>query len=264
MGRTVYIQLCSVSNYTNVRRCAFKGRRECAAVSIVEHRSRTGSPYRKKSTCSAIIALPHMESSSDVCRFRACTPHLQRVCDEFGTYLNDGSCKIAEAIGPFSVHDTYNMQPNMFISVTGGAQVIDFAKHVVNAKASLPSKPGSVHGGENVFAEVVIESLFKPKVSKLKHYELGKLPASTDSGGTSGQQDASRDIDSLVTDLMSLMDDSVRERFLAKYSTLPADIQPVVLRRAVRSDRSADHFRSVRDALLRFKRWPESAWRTTT
>jgi hypothetical protein len=258
LGRTVYIQLCSVSNYTNVRRCAFKGRRECAAVSIVEHRSRTGSPYRKKSTCSAIIALPHMESSSDVCRFRACTPHLQRVCDEFGTYLNDGSCKIAEAIGPFSVHDTYNMQPNMFISVTGGAQVIDFAKHVVNAKASLPSKPGSVHGGENVFAEVVIESLFKPKVSKLKHYELGKLPASTDSGGTSGQQDARRDIDSLVTDLMSLMDDSVRERFLAKYSTLPADIQPVVLRRAVRSDRSADHFRSVRDALLRFKRWSVS------
>ena len=39
------------------------------------------------------------------------------------------------------------------------------------------------------------------------------------------------------------------------YSGLPADVQPVALKRLVRSDKSADHFRSVRDALLRFKRW---------
>ena len=177
-----------------------------------------------------------MESGSDFYRIGACTPHLKRVCDEIGTYLNDGSCKIADTLGPFSTHDTYNMHPGMFTSVTGGAQVIDLAKRVVNAQTSLPSKPGSVRGGENVFAEVVIEGLFKPKVSKLKPYELGKLPASEGSGSTSGQQDARNCIDSLVTELMALMDDSVRGRFLGKYSTLPADIQPVVLRRAVRSD----------------------------
>ena len=40
LGRNCsYTIVISVSNYTNVRRCAFKGRRECAAVSIVEHRS---------------------------------------------------------------------------------------------------------------------------------------------------------------------------------------------------------------------------------
>ena len=116
-----------------------------------------------------------MESSSDVCRFRACTPHLQRVCDELGTCLNDFSCKIVEAVGPFSSQDAWNMDPSMFTSFTGGAQAIDLAKRVVNARASLPSKPGSVHGGQNAFAEVVIESLFKPKVSKLKPHELGKL-----------------------------------------------------------------------------------------
>ena len=58
LGKTVIYTVCvSVSNYTNVRRCAFKGRRECAAVSIVVHRSRTGLPYRIKTVCSAFIAL---------------------------------------------------------------------------------------------------------------------------------------------------------------------------------------------------------------
>ena len=57
---------------------------------------------------------------------------------------------------------------------------------------------------------------------------------------------------------MALVDDAVRDRFLPKYSTLPAEVQPTILRRAVRSDKSADHFRSVRDALLRFKRWSVS------
>ena len=49
-GTSVWVTVSTTfiaSNYTNVRRCAFKGRRECAAVSIVEHRSRTGSPYCK-------------------------------------------------------------------------------------------------------------------------------------------------------------------------------------------------------------------------
>jgi hypothetical protein len=99
----------------------------------------------------------------------------------------------------------------------------------------------------------VVESIFKQKLPKLKPYELGEL-SSSKGGGTSGQQDARRDVDSLVTYLMALMDDSLRERFLPKYLTLPAEVQPVILRRAVRSDKSADHFRSVRDALLRFKR----------
>ena len=55
------------------------------------------------------------------------------------------------------------MQPSMFTSISCGAQVIDLAKRVVNAKASLPSRPGSVRGGDNVFSEVVIDSLFKQK-----------------------------------------------------------------------------------------------------
>ena len=145
-----------------------------------------------------------MESSSDICDFRPCSPTFQRVLDETGTSLNDCSCKIAESIGPFSAVDAYNMQPSMFTSFSGGVQAIDLAKRVVNAQASLPSKPGSVHGGENVFAEVVIEGLLKPKVPKLKPYELGKLPASEGRGSTSGQQDARNCIDSLVTELMAL------------------------------------------------------------
>ena len=36
------------------------------------------------------------------------------------------------------------------------------------ARASLPSMPGSVHGGDNAFSEVVIDSLFKQKLPKLK------------------------------------------------------------------------------------------------
>ena len=165
------------------------------------HRSRTGSPYRKNSVYSAFIALPHMESSSDIVVFRACSPYLQRACDEAGTSLNDFSCKIAESIGPFSAMDAYNMQPSMFTSISGGVQAIDLAKRVVDARASLPSKPGSAHGGDNAFAEVEIESIFKPKTTRLKPYELGELSSSKSGGGTSGQQDARRDIDSLVTDL---------------------------------------------------------------
>ena len=97
-----------------------------------------------------------MESGSDFHRIGACTPYLQRVCEEMGTFPNDCSCIIAEAVGPYSSQDVWNMQPHMFTSITGGAQVINLAKRVVNARASLPSKPGSVHGGENVFAEVVV------------------------------------------------------------------------------------------------------------
>ena len=116
-----------------------------------------------------------MESSSDVYDFRACSPTLQRVLNEVGTSLNDSSCKIAESIGPFSAQDVYNMQPSMFTSFTGGVQAIDLAKRVVHARSSLPSKPGSVRGGDNAFAEVAIESIFKQKLPKLKPYELGEL-----------------------------------------------------------------------------------------
>ena len=170
-----------------------------------------------------------MESSSDVCSFRPCTPTLQRVLDEVETDLSDSSYKIAEAIGPFSAMDVYNMQPSMFTSVSCGARAIDLAKRVVNARASLPSKPGSVRGGDNVFSEVVIDSLFKQKLPRLKPFELGEVSGSEGGGGTSGQQDARRSIDSLVTDLVALMDDSVRNRFLPHYSTLPADVQPTLL-----------------------------------
>ena len=69
----------------------------------------------------------------------------------------------------------------------------------MSARASLPSKPGSVHGGDNAFSEVVVESLFKQKLSNLKPYELGRLPNSKSGGSTSGQQDARSSIDSLVT-----------------------------------------------------------------
>ena len=196
-----------------------------------------------------------MESSSDVHDYRVCSPTLQRVLDEVGTSLNDSSCKIAESIGPFSAQDVYIMQPSMFTSTSGGSQVIELAKRVVDARSSLPSQPGSVYGGDNAFSEVVIEPLFKQSTSKLKPYELGELPSSAKGGGTSGQQDTRKNVDSLVTELMALMDDSVRERFLPTYSELPAAVQPDVLRRTVRSNKSADHFRSVRDALLRFKRW---------
>ena len=199
-----------------------------------------------------------MESSSDVCSFRACSPTLQRVLDEVGTDLSDSSYKIAEVIGPFSTADVYTMQPSMFTSISCGAQVIDLAKRVVNAKASLPSRPGSVRGGDNAFSEVVIDSLFKQKLPKLKPFELGEVSGSGGGGGTSGQREARLSIDAMVTELMALMDDSVRDRFLPDYSNLPADVKPAILRRAVRSDKSADHFRSVRDALLRFKRWSVS------
>ena len=196
-----------------------------------------------------------MESRSDVCDLRTSSPNLKRVMNEVGTGLNESSRKIAESMGPFSLVDVYNMPPSMFTSISGGVQAIALAKRVLDAKASLPSKPGSVYGGDNAFSEVVIDSLFKQKVPKLKPFELGEVSRAKGCGGTSGQQDARRDIDSLVTDLMALMDDSVRDRFLPAYSTLPAEVQSVVLRRAIRSDKSADHFRSVRDALLRFKRW---------
>ena len=152
----------STASGSSVRRCAFKGRRECAAVSIVEHRSPPAHLTVKRVPAVQLLLSPHMESGSDFHCFRACTPHLQRVCKEFGTCLNDSSCKIADAIGPFSTHDTYNMHPSMFVSSIAGAQVIDLGKRVVNARASLPSEPGSVHGGENAFAEIVIDSLFKP------------------------------------------------------------------------------------------------------
>ena len=89
---------------------------------------------------------------------------------------------------------------------------------------------------------------------KLKPYELGEISSSS-SGGPSGQAEARNQIDSIVNDLIALMDDSVRGRFLKGYSGLPPDVQPVTLKRLVRSNESADHFRSVRDALLRFKRW---------
>ena len=134
-----------------VRRCAFKGRRECAAVSIVVHRFRTGSPYRKTVSAVHLLLSPSHESSSDVYDFRPCSPTFQRVLDETGTSLNDCSCKIAESIGPFSAVDAYNMQPSMFTSFSGGVQAIDLAKRVVSARASLPSKPGSVHGSDNAF-----------------------------------------------------------------------------------------------------------------
>ena len=199
-----------------------------------------------------------MESSNDVCDFRPCTPTFQRVLYETGTSLNDCSCKIAELVGPFSAVDVYNMQPSMFTSVSCGAQAIDLAKRVVDARASLPSRPGSVRGGDNAFSEVVIDSLFKQKLPKLKPFELGEVSGPEGGGGTSGQREARLSIDAMVTELMALMDDSVRGRFLPHYSTLPADVQPTVLRRAVRSDKSADHLRSVRDALLRFKRWSVS------
>ena len=165
-----------------------------------------------------------MESSSDVCVFRACSPRLQRVLDEFGTDLSDSSYKIAEVIGPFSTADVYTMQPSMFTSISCGAQVIDLAKRVVNAKASLPSRPGSVRGGDNAFSEVVIDSLFKQKLPKLKPFELGEVSGSGGGGGTSGQREARLSIDAMVTEFMALMDDSVRDRFLPDYSNLPADV----------------------------------------
>ena len=128
----MYPTVYSVSNYTNVRRCAFKGRRECAAVSIVVHRFRTGSPYRKTVSAVHLLLSPSHESSSDVYDFRVCSPTLQRVLDESGTSLNDCSCKIAESVGPFSAVDVYNMQPCMFTSISSGVLVIDLAKRVVN------------------------------------------------------------------------------------------------------------------------------------
>ena len=134
-----------------VRRCAFKGRRECAAVSIVVHRFRTGSPYRKTVSAVHLLLSPSHESSSDVYDFRVCSPTLQRVLDESGTSLNDCSCKIAEYVGPFSAMDVYNMQPSMFTSFTGEVQAIELAKRVLRARASLPSKQGSVRGGDNAF-----------------------------------------------------------------------------------------------------------------
>ena len=73
-----------------------------------------------------------MESSSDVHDYRVCSPTLQRVLDEVGTSLNDSSCKIAESIGPFSAQDVYIMQPSMFTSTSGGSQVIELAKRVVD------------------------------------------------------------------------------------------------------------------------------------
>ena len=62
-----------------------------------------------------------MESSSEFCDFRPCSPTFQRVLDETGTSLNDCSCKIAESMGPFSAVDAYNMQPSMFTSFHGAA-----------------------------------------------------------------------------------------------------------------------------------------------
>ena len=106
------------------------------------------------------------------------------------------------------------MQPSMFTSFSGGVQAIDLPKRVVSARASLPSKPGSVHGSDNAFSEVVFDSLFNKKLPKLKPFELCEVSKSKGGGITSGQQDARRDVDSLVTDLMALMDDSVRHRFL--------------------------------------------------
>ena len=199
-----------------------------------------------------------MEGSSDIHCFRSCTPVLERVLAEVGTSLSDPANKVAESVGPFSVQDIYNIPPCMFTSVTGGMQAIELGKRVLDAKASKPSKPGSVHGGDNALAEVVLDSLFKQKLTNLKPYELGELSSSKSAGSPSGQQDARQKIDDLVTDLVALMDDLVRESFLPSYSTLPAEVQAAVLRRAVRSDKSADHFRSVRDALLRFKRWSVS------
>ena len=170
-----------------------------------------------------------MESSNDACDFRSCTPTFQRVLYETGTSLNDCSRKIAESVGPFSAVDVYIMQPNMFTSVSCGIQAIELAKRVVDARASLPSRPGSVRGGDNAFSEVVIDSLFKQKLPKLKPFELGEVSGPEGGGGTSGQREARLSIDAMVTELMALMDDSVRGRFLPYYSTLPADVQPTCL-----------------------------------
>ena len=58
----------------DVRRCAFKGRRECAAVSIVVHRPRRITlPQKQRQKCS--YCLPHMEGSSDIHCFPPSLPY---------------------------------------------------------------------------------------------------------------------------------------------------------------------------------------------
>ena len=126
-----------------------------------------------------------MESSGGLEDFRAASPLLQRVLDECGEGLSDSAVKIAERIGPFSSHDTWNMSVDMFTSVSGGQQVIDLAKVVVQARELAPKLPGEVRDASADPAEVVMEKIFKEKIPKLKPYELGAVPSAV-SGVVSG------------------------------------------------------------------------------
>ena len=184
-----------------------------------------------------------------------CSPILRRIVRELGTELTDAAKAIAESAGEFSHMDALAMNANYFVSAIAGEQVIETAKGVAAARLEQPvSFWNGQSSSDKPHDDVVLEDIFKKHLGKPKPWELGEFPSSA-RGGSSGQQETRAALDSIVTELIALMDDSIRERFLNGYSELPKAVRSELLHRAVRGDKGADHFKGVRDALARFKKW---------
>ena len=195
-----------------------------------------------------------MASDDSYSLSRCFTPVLKRCVVEVCTSLNPGGIAIVKSVGPFSSQDVYGMHSALFNSASAGEEVLELGKRVLEAQESVPGKPGSSSGNDNVFGEARVDDIFKARMPRLKPYELGQLPSHA-AAGSSGMRAAREAIDTIVEEIVALMDDRVREAFLDGYMSLPAEVRGPTLIRLVRCNKSIDHFKGVRDALLRFKRW---------
>ena len=114
-----------------------------------------------------------MASDDSYSLSRCFTPILKRCVVEVCTSLNPGGIAIVKSIGPSQ--DVYGMHSALFNSASAGEEVLELGKRVLEARESVPGKPGSSSGNDNVFGEARVDDIFKARMPRLKPYELGQL-----------------------------------------------------------------------------------------